>query len=172
MAYDQTDGAGEMWRLDADGSATRVLTGLTVSNGLAWTPDGSRTYFVDSPTLRVDLLHVDPATGDVEGREPFTTVTDGPGVPDGLVLDAEGGVWVAVNGEGAVVRYDASGAVTERVEVPVPAVTACTLGGPDLSTLYATTSTQGVDTSAHPAAGSVFALAVGVRGLPPLPCAA
>jgi sugar lactone lactonase YvrE len=171
MAYEQTPGAGSLYRLDPDGSTRVVLEGTTVSNGLGWSPDGSRTYYVDTPTRRVDLLHVDPATGDVVGREPFVEVPEGPGDPDGLTVDAEGGVWVALYGGGGVLHYDAAGTLLERVDVPTPNTTACALGGPGLSTLFVTTSQQGLDTSAEPLAGAVFTHAAGVAGLPPLPFA-
>ena len=171
MAFSAAEGAGSMWRLDPDGSTAQVMTGLTISNGLAWSPDGSRAYYVDTPTGRVDLLHVDPATGEVAGREPFAAVPEdasGGGGPDGLVVDAEGGVWVALYKGGGVLRFDADGALTERLEVPTPLVTAVTFGGPDLATLFITTSAQEEQVADDPAAGAVFTHAPGVRGLLPL----
>lgn len=172
---------GVLWRLDPDGSAHVALEGLTIPNGLAWSPDGQRAYHVDSPSGEVSLLHVAPDTGEVLDREPWVQLADvlgadPGGVPDGLVVDAEGGVWVALNGAGAVVRLDAGGGLSERVDVGVPGVTACTLGGTGQdddgtrggAVLYVTTSTQGVDLDAHPASGSVFVLPVEVAALPPL----
>jgi len=171
MAFSAEEGAGSLWRLDPDGSTARVLEGVTISNGLAWTPDGSRAYYIDTPTGRVDLLHVDPVTGEVTGREPFATIPEGPGGPDGLVLDAEGGVWVALYEGGGVLRFDADGALTERVNVPTPLVTAVTFGGPDLDALFITTSAQEESVAQDPLAGALFTHAPGVRGLAPLPYA-
>ena len=171
MAYTSEEGAGSLWRLDPDGTTTRVLADLTISNGLAWTPDGARTYFVDTPTRRIDRLHTDATTGELLGREPFATVPEGPGAPDGLVLDAEGGVWVALYEGGGVLRYDADGVLTERIDVPTPLTTAVTFGGADLDTLFITTSRQDVDPADEPLAGAVFTHSPGVRGLPPLPFA-
>ncbi|PWJ52789.1 Sugar lactone lactonase YvrE [Quadrisphaera granulorum] len=178
---------GALWRLDGDGSARVALGGLTIPNGLGWSPDGQRAYHVDSPSGEIALLHVAPETGEVLDREPWVRLSDAlgdaadgadgaTGVPDGLVVDAEGGVWVAVYGAGVVLRFDASGALSERVDIGVPAVTACTLGGTGEgeagtrggSVLYVTTSTQGVDLAAHPGSGAVFVLPVEVAALPPL----
>ncbi len=197
MAYAGNDLSGEpvgvMWQLDAEGAARRVAEGLVVSNGLQWSRGGAgdggwRAHFVDTDTGRVDVLLVDPATGDLLERRPWVDVAAttrgigghvgaaGEGVPDGLVVDAAGGVWVALNGAGAVVRYDADGALSEVVEVAVPGVTAATLGGTGAgddgtrggAVLYATTSTQGIDLDAHPASGAVFSLPVDVAALAPL----
>ncbi|SDQ11255.1 SMP-30/gluconolactonase/LRE family protein [Quadrisphaera sp. DSM 44207] len=168
MAYDQSEGAGTLWRLDPDGSASAALRGVTVSNGLAWSPDGSVAYYNDTPTGRTDVLQVDADTGEVTGRRPFATAPEGDGMPDGLVVDAEGGVWTALYGGGAVVRYGPDGTLTERVDVPTPHVTACTFGGPGLATLFITTSTEGLDREQEPQAGALFHHEPGVRGQLPL----
>ncbi len=168
MAWDHGEGGGTLWRLDLDGTAHPVLPGVTISNGLAWSAPG-RAHYVDTPTRGVDVLHTDPATGALLGRERFATVPDDvDGVPDGLVLDAEGGVWVAAYGAGCVLRFDADGRLDERVDVAAAGTTACTFGGPDLATLYVTTSTQAGD---EPGAGALFAHRPGVRGVAPLPYA-
>jgi sugar lactone lactonase YvrE len=163
MAYDQRPGAGALHRLDPDGSVHVVLREVTISNGLEWSPDGSRAYYVDTPTGRVDVLDYDGERG-LTGRRPF--VRPDPGNPDGLTVDADGGVWVALYGGGQVHRYTPEGALDEVVEVPTPKVTACTLGGPDLDRLYITTSAEELEPGADPLAGCLFAAAVGVRGRP------
>jgi sugar lactone lactonase YvrE len=165
MAYDQAAGRGTLHRLDPDGTTTVVLTGVTVSNGLVWTPDGGTAYYVDSATQRVDAFSVD-ADGELTGRRPFAVVPAEAGVPDGLALDADGEVWVAVNGGGAVHRYDRDGRLDGVVEVPVSGVTACAFGGPDLDRLYVTTSREGLAADEQPLAGALFACAQGVRGEP------
>ena len=170
MAYDETPGAGSLYRLDPDGTTTVVLSGVTISNGLAWSPDGTRAYYVDTPTRRVDVFDYDPGTG-LTGRRPWAVVPDGPGVPDGLTVDADGGVWTALWGGGAVCRFTGAGQLDGVVELPVPRVTACAFGGPALTTLYVTTSRLQTDTDRYPAAGAVFAVDVGVRGLPVRPFA-
>jgi sugar lactone lactonase YvrE len=165
MAYDQGEGRGALYRLDPDGTATVVLRGVTVSNGLVWTPDGGRAYYVDSATQRVDAFTVD-AGGELTDRRPHVVVPAEVGIPDGVALDADGGLWVAMNGGGAVHRYDRDGAMDAVVDVPVPGVTACAFGGPDLDRLFVTTSRQGVPAGEQPQAGSLFSCVPGVRGAP------
>jgi sugar lactone lactonase YvrE len=163
MAYDQRPGAGALHRLDPDGSVQVVLPELTISNGLEWSPDGSLAYYVDTPTGRVDVFDYDAERG-LTGRRPFARPT--PGHPDGLTVDAEGGVWVALFDGGAVHRYTPGGVLDGVVELPTPQVTACTLGGPDLDRLYVTTSAENLEPGTDPLAGSLFAADVGVRGRP------
>lgn len=170
MAYDATPGAGSLYRLDPDGAVRVVLAGATVSNGLAWSPDGGTAYYVDSPTLRVDAFDYDAEHG-LTGRRPLITVTDRAGQPDGIAVDSEGFIWVALWGGGAVCRYAPDGTLDGAVEVPVPRVTACTFGGERLGTLYITTSRVDTDAARYPQAGALFAVDVGVTGLPVLPFA-
>lgn len=164
MAYDETPGAGAVYRLDPDRSVRLVRSGVTISNGLEWHADGRHAYYADTPTGRVDLLDFDAESGTFTGGRPFAEIAPHPGLPDGLALDEEGGVWVALWGGGAVHRYDPAGRLTERVELPVRQVTACAFGGPERRTLYVTTSRHGRGPDAEPAAGAVFAYAAGVRG--------
>jgi sugar lactone lactonase YvrE len=163
MAYDKTPGAGTLYRLDRDRSVDVVLEGLTISNGLDWSPDGSLAYYNDTDTFRVDVFDYDRDAGLV-GRRPFAE-TDGLR-PDGLTVDAEGGVWVAFSNGHAVRRYAPDGALDEVVELPVRKVTACAFGGPALDRLFITTSQEGVDVEAEPLAGSLFAAVPGVTGRP------
>ncbi|RJK94901.1 SMP-30/gluconolactonase/LRE family protein [Vallicoccus soli] len=168
MAYDAAEGAGTLWRLDPDGTVLAALSGVTISNGLAWRPDGTALY-VDTPTQRIDVLAFDEA-GLVASRTPFVEVPEDAGSPDGLVLDAEGGAWVALHGGGAVHRYDADGRLSEVLEVPTPQPTAVTFGGPDLRDLYVTTSRQGLGDEDR-VAGSLHVARPGVAGVPVLPFA-
>jgi sugar lactone lactonase YvrE len=164
MAYDQRPGAAALYRLDPDRSVHRVLDGVTVSNGLEWSPDGSRAYYDDTATHRVDVFDWAPDTG-LTGRRPFVELPED-GNPDGLTVDAEGGVWVALYGSGAVHRYTAAGRLDAVVEVPTPKVTACTFGGPRLDELWITTSREGMGPDEDPAAGALFRLEPGATGLP------
>jgi sugar lactone lactonase YvrE len=164
MAYDKRAGGAALYRLDADGSAHRVLDGVTISNGLEWSPDGSVAYYDDTATGRVDVFDYDTAAG-LTGRRPFVELTGGES-PDGLTVDAEGGVWVALNGSGVVRRYGPDGVLDEVVELPTAKVTACTFGGPALDQLFITTSREGMAPEEDPVAGSLFRADVGVPGLP------
>jgi len=141
-----------------------VLTGVTVSNGLQWHADGRHAYYNDSPTRRVDLFDFDPETGAFGHRRTFVAVEAGAGLPDGMALDEDGGVWIALWGGGAVHRYDRTGQLSDRIELPVRQVTSCTFGGPDGSSLYITTSRLGLADRAEPEAGAVFTVETGVRG--------
>jgi sugar lactone lactonase YvrE len=163
MAYDQSPGAASMYRLDPDGSVRRVFGDVTVSNGLEWSPDGTLAYYADTATHRVDVFDYDRDAG-LTRRRPFVRLADDER-PDGLTVDGEGGVWVALYGGGAVRRYDADGRLEAVVEVPTPQVTACTLGGPQLDQLFVTTSREGMDPDDDPLAGSLFGVDAGVRGL-------
>ncbi|MGY2064118.1 SMP-30/gluconolactonase/LRE family protein [Blastococcus sp. SYSU DS0619] len=164
MAYDQRPGAAALYRLDPDGTVSRVLGDLTISNGLDWSPDGSRAYYADTATHRIDVFDYDRDTG-LTGRRPFVRFPDD-GNPDGLTVDSAGGVWVALYGSGTVHHYDADGHCDAVVEIPTAQVTACTLGGPELDQLFVTTSREGLGPDDDPLAGSLFRVPVAVPGLP------
>jgi sugar lactone lactonase YvrE len=164
MAYDQAAGAAAVYRLAPDRSVDVVLDGVTVSNGLEWSPDGSRAYYNDTATFAISVFDYDAATG-LTNRRTFAELPDG-GRPDGLTVDAEGGVWTAVANGGAVYRYSADGVLEERLSVPARKVTACTFGGERLDQLFITTSQENIDTREDPLAGSLFRADVGVTGLP------
>jgi sugar lactone lactonase YvrE len=161
MAYAETPGAGTLYRLDASGSVDTVLTDVTISNGLQWSADGSRVFYNDTPTGEIAVFDFDGAS--FLNRRTFATLGDG-GAPDGLAIDAEDGLWSAVWGGSAIRHFDSSGRLVDVVELPVTNVTSCAFGGPNLDTLYITTSRQGLEPGAQPLAGSVFSANVGVRG--------
>lgn len=151
-------------RLDPDGTTHLVLEGIGLSNGLAWSPDGARAYYVDTLTCRVDVFDAGPQA--VTSRRPFVTIEDDAGHPDGLCVDASGRVWVALWGGGAVRCYEPDGTLAEIVEVPVRQVTACAFGGPDLGELYITTKREGHRPDEAGTAGSLFRTRPGATGLP------
>ncbi|GAA4194680.1 SMP-30/gluconolactonase/LRE family protein [Gryllotalpicola kribbensis] len=168
MAYEQTPGAAALFRLEPDGTASVALDDITISNGLQWSLDGERAYYVDTPTKRIDVFDYDAAEGTLHERRPLADVSDLEGGPDGMTIDAEGGLWVAFYNGGAVRRFDpASGAITELIEIPgVRQITAPAFGGASLDTLYITTSRENLPDDAQPAAGAVFAVQPGVQGVP------
>lgn len=172
MAYDATPGAGTVYRLDTDGKVSVVLEGVTISNGLAWSPDLSKAYYIDTPTQAVDVFDYDPTSGlVVASRRTLVRIPREHGGPDGMAVDAEGYLWVAMYGGSAVRRYAPDGQPDGVIELPVSQVTACTFGGPDLTELYITTSREGLPDGEQPAAGAVFVARPGVRGLPVQPYA-
>ena len=167
MAYDKRAGGGALYRLDPDGSVHVIIEQVSISNGIDWSPDGARAYFNDTPSHRIDVFDYDARAG-LTGRRPFVEIPAEEGVPDGLTVDAQGGVWVALNGGGVVRRYSPSGAVDEVIEVPARRVTACTFGGPRLDELFITTSREDLAPGDDPLAGSLFRAVVGVTGRPVL----
>ncbi len=158
-------GRASLYRLDPDGSARVVLSEVSVSNGLAWSPDGATAYYIDSHTRRVNAFDYEPRRG-LSARRPVVHIDAAAGIPDGLAVDADGCLWVALFGGGAVHRYRPDGRLDGTVGVPVAQVTACAFGGPRLDKLYITTSRLGLDPAAEPEAGAVFRADVGVTGRP------
>lgn len=163
MAYDETPGAGTLYRLDPDRSVSVTLREVTISNGLQWNARGETVFYIDTPTGRVDAFDFDPDSAAFTGRRTFAEIAGG-GSPDGMAIDEDDGIWVALWGGSAVHRYDSAGRLDLVVELPVSQVTACTFGGPDLRTLFITTSRQGVDDGDQPEAGAVFRYQAGVSG--------
>jgi sugar lactone lactonase YvrE len=166
MAGDESPGAGALYRLDADLALTQLVTGVGISNGIGWSPDNRLMYYSDSLAYRVDVFDYDPATGAISGRRPFTPVGGGEVMPDGLAVDAEGGVWVAQWGGSALTRFDPAGRRDKTVRFPHANVTSCAFGGPGLDRLYVTTAA-----GAGNPAGGLFVLSPGVAGLPSYPFA-
>lgn len=164
MRYDEAPGGGTLSRLTGDGSAELVLDDVAVSNGTGWSPDGTLMYYIDSPTRRVDVFDCS-ADGRVSGRRPLVSVEDGAGFPDGLTVDADGCVWVALWDGGAVRRYTPEGELDRVIALPTPRVTACAFGGADLTDLYVTTARVGL-TAPHPVAGSLLVIPNAGKGLP------
>lgn len=174
MRYDEAPGGGSLSRISPDGAVVPVLDDVAVSNGTDWSPDGTLMYYVDSPTRRIDVFDADPATGDIRRRRTFATVEDGAGFPDGLTVDAEGCVWVALWDGSAVRRYTPDGRLDRVVPVPAARPTACAFGGPRLTDLYITTATIGLGAPAlagAPLAGSVLVLPDAGQGMPDVPFA-
>jgi sugar lactone lactonase YvrE len=163
MRYDEAPGGGTLTRLTGDGTARPVLDDVTVSNGTGWSPDGRLMYYIDTPTGRIDVF--DHEAGRAAGRRPFARIEDGAGFPDGLTVDADGCVWVALWEGAAVRRYTPDGRLDRVIELPVPRVTACAFGGADLTDLYITTARTGL-AAPHPLAGSLFVVPGAGRGLP------
>lgn len=167
-AFDLTHANGALYRVEADGEYMTSLDHVTLSNGIAWSPHGRLMYYTDSLTQRVDVFDYDLESGSATHRRPFVEIPADAGLPDGLTVDSEGGVWVALWDGGALRRYDAAGILDRTLELPVQKVTNCVFGGPDLETLYITTGAIGLtdaDLRAQPHAGSVFSCRPGVAGL-------
>jgi sugar lactone lactonase YvrE len=168
MRYDEARGGGTLTRIAPDGSAAPVFPDVSVSNGTAWSPDGTRMYYIDSPTRRIDVCRVDPDGHRVLDRRPLVAIEPAAGLPDGLTVDADGCVWVALWDGGRIRRYTPDGELDRTVELPVRRPTSCAFGGPGLRDLYITTARTGLSRP-HPLSGSLLVLpdaGTGLAGMP------
>lgn len=170
MAIDGSPGAGSLLRLDPDGTVHRILEGTTISNGLAWSADGATLYYIDTGGQAIQAFDFDLETGGVSRGRAVVDVPAELGRPDGMAIDVEGMLWVALWDGGLVTRWDpTSGALLDRVTVPVSRPTSCAFGGPSLEDLYITSARSGLGAGtleAQPLAGGLFRARVGVRGVP------
>ena len=160
MRLDESHGGGCLYRLDPDHSLETICAGVTISNGIAWSPDETLLYYVDTPTMTIDVFDFDAATGSATERRVLVTV-DGPGSPDGLTVDAEGGLWVAFWGGGCVRRYSPQGTLETEIGVAAAHTTKAAFGGRELADLYITTAA-----GEEPNAGGLYVAQPGVAGLP------
>jgi sugar lactone lactonase YvrE len=169
MSKTRTPGTAALYRLTPGEPLERVVGGTTISNGLGWSPAGERMYFIDSTTQRIDVFDFDGATGAIAERRPFAEIDPADGLPDGLTVDATGGVWVCLFGGGQLRRYDEQGRLDAAYELPVTNPTSPCFGGADLRTLYVTSARHRLSDdqlAAEPLAGALLALNPGVAGLP------
>jgi sugar lactone lactonase YvrE len=144
-------------------------TGLSISNGLGWSPDNKTFYLTDSPIQTIFAYDFDLATGDIANRRVFADLTQESFYPDGLSIDVEGCLWVAMWDGWCIVRFDPEGQEMTRVPMPVQRPTSCTFGGQNLKSLYITTARTGLEDTAlqkAPEAGDLFCLETKVAGLP------
>ena len=160
-----------LFRLNPDRTVKRMESGVTISNGLGWSPDDRTFYFTDTPARKIYAFDFDSRTGDIVNRRDFVTVpdTEGEGFPDGLAVDSEGCIWSARWGGWKVVRYDAQGQVICVIEMPVAYPTSCAFGGPDLNELFITsawTAHTPAQRRKNPRAGDLFRVKVDTTGLP------
>jgi len=165
MACDQSPKNGALYRFDPGGRISTVLRGLTIANGPAFTADGRTMFLSDTPLGHVDRFDVDPATGDLSGRRPFLRFESAEGAPDGLSLDADGFLWVALFGGGAVRRYRPDGRLDRVVPVPARQPTSVCLAG---SRLVVTSGRGGLDRPG-PDDGAVLVTDADATGVPTLP---
>jgi sugar lactone lactonase YvrE len=160
---------GQLYRVDPGFRVSAMDRGFTISNGIGWSPDDRTMYFTDTPSRRIFRYDFDRAAGTIANRRVFVEVGPGHGGPDGMTVDAEGFVWSAQFDRWAIHRYAPDGRLDRAIRMPVQRPTTCMFGGPDLATLYVTSARMDLADAAlaeQPQAGGVFALDVGVGGLP------
>jgi len=138
LTVDFRRGGAALYRIDPDGRVHTVLQGLTLANGLDWSPDGSTFYLVDTATLSVDAFDFDLDRGTLANRRTLITIERGAGGPNGLAIDREGCLWLALTGGGAVRRYSPDGEWLDRIDLTVPGPTTCAFGGVDGTELFIT----------------------------------
>jgi sugar lactone lactonase YvrE len=162
-------GREKLFRFETGSGLECVDEGFTVCNGLGWSPDDRTFYLTDTAAGRIYAYDFDLLSGAIANRRVFAEVPAAAGRPDGLSVDADGGVWVASSGGWRLTRYDHDGRVERAVRLPVPRPTSCTFGGPGLATLFVTSSRLGLsrhELAEAPLSGSLFMLDAGVVGLP------
>lgn len=158
-----------LYMIDHDGRATIKIENVSISNGIIWSFDQKTMYYVDSPTRKVRAFDFDISNGNISNERVLVELSEADGFPDGIAIDEEGMLWVALWGGCAVARFDSkTGNLISKIEVPAKNVTACAFGGEDLATLYITSASVEMSEEEHakfPDAGSVFSIKPGVKGV-------
>jgi sugar lactone lactonase YvrE len=174
IVMNKASAGGALYRLDADLGVRQMLAGITVSNGLGWSPDGTMMYYVDSLSGGVDAFRFDASSGTITDRRQFIDIPFDHGEPDGLTVDAAGCVWFAIWRAGEVRRYTPDGRLDTIARVPASLSTSCCFGGSRLDTLFITSAHCDLtpqQRAEQPHAGSIFACRPGIEGLPATPFA-
>lgn len=170
MALDSRRRGATLYRFDKDKSVHTMLDSVTISNGIVWTADKKTMYYNDTPTGTIQGFDYDDKTGAISNRRIAVRIPKGIGSPDGMTIDAEGNLWVALWGGGIVGKFNpVTGELLQRVKVPAPNVSSCAFGGKNLETLYITTARAWVNADKlkeFPLSGGLFSVKPGVKGVP------
>ncbi len=163
--YGEAGPDSALYCMDTDGSIKTMLTGVIQGNGMGWTKDTKKFYFVDTQKHTVQEFDYDIEKNELSNGRVCVTVPPEEGIPDGMTVDDEGNIWVALWGGRSVVKYDPkTGEALERAELPALNVTSCCFGGKDMDELFITTGSLGTDAEEYPNAGGVFRIKPGVKG--------
>jgi sugar lactone lactonase YvrE len=161
---------GALYCLDTDLQVQRKVEKVSISNGLAWSADEKTMYFIDSPTRQCVAFDYEKASGAISKRRVVVEIPEGEGWPDGMTIDAEGMLWIALWDGWQVRRYNPhNGALLDVIQVPVARPTSAVFGGESLDTLYITSASTRLSAEAlaeQPLAGGIFRAKPGVRGTP------
>lgn len=170
MALDRRRRGAVLYRYDKDKTIHLMLDSVSISNGIVWTKDKKTMYYNDTPTNTVQAFDYDDKTGNISNRRVAVTIPRGTGSPDGMTIDAEDNLWVALWGGYCVAKFNPrTGELLQKIKVPAPNVSSCAFGGKDLETLYITTARQGMNADRlkeFPLSGGLFSVKPGVRGVP------
>ena len=160
------DNKARLYRLDTDGSITKILDGIGISNGMGFTPDRKQMYFTDSPGGKIYLFDYDLETGKIKNQRMFVTVPESEGVPDGMTVDKEGCIWSARWDGGCLIRYKPDGKEDLRIQFPAKKISSVTFGGKDYRDIYVTTAGGDKREEEGPYAGALFHLNLDIQGVP------
>jgi sugar lactone lactonase YvrE len=171
MSLSRKQGAGSLYAIEADRSIVIKIPEVTVSNGLAWSPDNTKFYFIDTATRQVAAYDYDIETGSLANKKIAVTIPIEMGKPDGMTIDTEGMIWIALWDGWCVTRWNPyTGKLLQTIQLPVARVTSCTFGGKELNSLYITTANTGLsgdERKKQPLAGCVFVIEnIGCKGVP------
>ena len=169
MHLEEKEPAASLYKVAPDGTTTKMLENITISNGIVWTKDGETMYYIDTPTGVIKAYDFDLDTSTISNERVAVEVDEDDGFPDGMAIDAEDKLWVGLWNGNAVARYDPdNGELMEKIEVPAHNVTACAFGGENLDILYITTARVDMseeELEQYPLAGSIFSVKPGVKGV-------
>jgi sugar lactone lactonase YvrE len=161
------DPQSQLYRLDPDGSLHVMETGISISNGIGWSPDDQVMYYTDSPRRVIYAYDFDPDQGVIENRRNFAVIPENEGVPDGLTVDSQGFVWSAQWDGWRVTRYDPDGRVERVISMPIQRPTSCAFGGSNLDQLFITSASTGLsqnELTQQPFAGDLFLVDTDFQG--------
>ena len=167
MSNDWVTPVGCLFRFDADRTVRTMDSGFNLSNGMGWSPDNATMYFTDFGQSTIFAYDYDAQTGDIANRRPFVVIPEDKGRPDGMTVDADGCLWVALWDGWAVAQFNPAGKCIDRIPMPVKRPTSCMFGGPDLSIMYVTSATMmltDAELADQPLAGALFVVETGARG--------
>jgi len=163
------DRLGRLYRLDTNGTLTKMLDGIGCSNGMGFTPDRKQMYYTDSPKLEIYLFDYDQDTSAITNQRVFVQTPEGEGVPDGMTVDAKGYVWSARWDGGCLVRYAPDGTEALHIDFPAKKVSSVTFGGEDYTDIYVTTAGGANKETEGSSAGALFRLNLSIQGVPDFP---
>lgn len=170
MSVNDERNAGALYRFDGDFSFEKMIDSVSISNGIAWSLDKKRMYYIDTPTRKVVGYDYDNATGSISNGKVTIAIPAGMGSPDGSVLDEEGMLWIGMWGGGCVTRWNPeTGELLQTIEIPALNVTSCAFGGDKMDILYVTTAGIGMSEEKKvqfPDAGKLFSVKPGIKGIP------
>jgi sugar lactone lactonase YvrE len=169
MDMGETDPTGSLYSFDGT-SITKLLSNVTISNGMAWSPDYKTFYYIDTPTRTVRAFDYDLETGAIANARIAVSISESLGWPDGMTSDVQGNLWIAMWGGAQVTKWDPNtGELLEQLPVPAKNVSSCVFGGKNLNELYITSARKGLDEATlaqYPLTGGVFRIQTSVEGMP------